>query len=239
MDKEQTARANEEGIRRNSYPGRGIVLGLTPNGRNYVHVYWIMGRSENSRNRLFSREGDFIKTKAFDEAKMKDPSLIIYYPVKSLNGRHIVSNGDQTDTIYDYIKEGKTFEDALNTREYEPDYPNFTPRISGITDLGAEQPYYALAILKAAGGKCLREYYYYKDPQPGYGHCVHTYREDGDPLPSFAGEPYAVRLYDEIQANADYYWDLLNRANRISLMVKFIGAKTNKTEYVIINANAV
>lgn len=238
MDFEQIAVSNEKKLKQNKYPGRGIVIGMSPDGKKYIQVYWIMGRSENSRNRIFKADGEFIKTQAYDEAKMVDPSLIIYYPVKAFENYHIVTNGDQTDTIYDCIKNGKTFEDALVTREFEPDPPNFTPRISGITDLSKEKASYALSILRSINNNsefCQRNYYYYSSFIAGFGHCIHTYNEDGNPIPSFDKEPYIVKLHNNIDDNADYFWNLLNEDNKVSLLVKYIDKADKTVETKIIN----
>lgn len=240
MNLEKMALINAEAIGENQYPGRGIVIGMTPDGENYVQVYWIMGRSQNSRNRIFELDGSFVKTKAFDPEKLEDPSLIIYYPVKDINNIHIVTNGDQTDTIYDYIKEGKSFEDALNTREFEPDAPNFTPRISGFIDCSGEEAAYGMSILKTIDNNknfCLRSYFYYGSFINGYGHCIHTYKEDGNPIPSFVGEPLVINLKNDIEENAEYFWNLLNDDNKISLLVKYINVKDNSIKYKIINKN--
>lgn len=242
MDLTQIALRNEKQILQNKYPGRGIIIGMTPDGKNYIQIYWIMGRSINSRNRIFEVEGSSIKTKAFDEAKMEDPSLIIYYPIKSIDDYHIVGNGDQTNTIYQYIKNGKTFESALNTRKFEPDPPNFTPRISGFIDLSTEKASYGMSILKSINNNqefCQRGYFYFSDFIEGFGHCIHTYKEDGNPIPSFDREPFIVKLYDNIEDNAEHFWDLLNAENKISLVVKYIGTADKKIEYKIINKNII
>lgn len=233
-------KANVTALRNNVYPGRGIIQGLTPDSQNYVQIYWIMGRSENSRNRIFMNENGFIKTKAFDEAKVTDPSLIIYYPAKFSGGNHIVTNGDQTDTIFSALGSGGTFESALNTRTFEPDAPNFTPRISGIVNLRntGNQYVYQLSILKGVKecpDVCIRHYFNYETAIPGVGHCLHTYVGDGNPLPSFTGEPYGVELMNDIDALAGYYWDVLNPENRISLLVKFIGVTDGKVRIKIVN----
>lgn len=225
-------------LKNNAYPGRGIVIGKTPDGENLVQVYWIMGRSENSRNRIFAKDGEFVKTEAFDESKLVDPSLIIYYPSRVINNAHIITNGDQTDTIYNEIKEGRTFEDALQLREFEPDAPNYTPRISGIVDLDDSKNAYKLSILKSLynnGNYCLRNIYKYEKAINGVGHCIHTYKEDGNPLPSFSGEPYLMPIQDNIENVSDYYWNLLNDENKISLLVKFINIKTKETKIKIVN----
>lgn len=237
MNIQEAALINEGLIKKNTYPGRGIIIGMSPDRQNYVQVYWIMGRSNNSRNRVFVREGSFMRTKAFDESKLEDPSLIIYYPIKDFNGCHIVTNGDQTDTIYDFLKQGKTFDDALKTREFEPDAPNFTPRISGVLDLN-NSPSYTLSVLKSESQNpdyCLRAFYYYDKFIPGNGHCIHTYESDGNPLPSFAGDPKLVRVFDDINKTAEFYWDLLNEENKVSLVVKFVSFDGKEIEMKIIN----
>lgn len=238
MSFKEESNKNEGNLKKNIYPGRGMVIGQTPDSKNYVQVYWIMGRSSNSRNRIFESDGDFIRTRAFDESKLCDPSLIIYYPVKSLKGYHIVTNGDQTDTIYDFINNGDSFEAALNTRKFEPDKPNYTPRISGI--INTNKSSFALSILKSADGNeefCIRNYYNYDKFISGFGYCIHTYVEDGNPIPSFKGEPYIVSLENDIDKNAEKYWNILNEDNRISLLVKYINCDTKKTSVRIINKN--
>ncbi len=231
-------KTNLETLKNNSYPGRGIITGMSPNGRHYVQIYWIMGRSENSRNRIFVNENGFVKTQAFDEKKVTDPSLIIYYPVKFYDGNHIVSNGDQTDTIFNALQTGGCFESALNTRQFEPDAPNYTPRISGLIDLQTRNYAYRLSIIKAVPGcsnACIRNYFNYETAFPGIGHCLHTYNSDGNPLPSFEGEPYPVELYDDIDRSAEYYWEILNKDNRVSLLVKFINITNGESWIKIIN----
>ncbi|HBF38876.1 MAG TPA: inosine monophosphate cyclohydrolase [Firmicutes bacterium] len=240
MDLEKLAKFNMEQLTKNSYPGRGIISGLSPDGGHYVQIYWIMGRSQNSRNRVFQNEKGFVRTKAFDESKVTDPSLIIYYPVKFWQNCHIVSNGDQTDTIYECLQNGGTFEEALDTRKFEPDAPNFTPRISGIIDFNDSRSLYQLSIIKSAANRpetCIHSYFRYSKGIPGVGHCLHTYSGDGEPLPSFAGEPYPVILYNDIDQTANCYWDLLNRDNRVSLLAKYIDIRTHESEIRIINQN--
>jgi len=223
----------------NAYPGRGIVIGATPDGTRLVQVYWIMGRSENSRNRVFIQEDNgFVRTEAKDPAKLTDPSLIIYYPVRHVNGAHIVTNGDQTDTIYEALQSGGSFESALATRTYEPDAPNFTPRISGLVDRNDGQFSYKLSILKSNGNvedQTLRHTYTYEKAIPGYGHCIHTYQGDGNPLPSFQGEPQLVPLANDIREIADLYWKALNEENKISLLVKTIDIASGGTELLVLN----
>ncbi|CAG7644153.1 hypothetical protein PAESOLCIP111_04636 [Paenibacillus solanacearum] len=223
----------------NVYPGRGIIIGLTPDGTRLVQVYWIMGRSENSRNRVFIEEANgFLRTEAKDPAKLTDPSLIIYYPVKHVNGAHIVTNGDQTDTIHEALQAGGSFESALATRTYEPDAPNFTPRISGIVDLRDEQFAYKLSILKSSANtedQTLRHTYSYEKALPGLGHCIHTYAGDGNPLPSFQGEPALVPLFDDARQIADTYWNALNDENKIALLVKTIRLTDGAAELLVVN----
>jgi IMP cyclohydrolase len=231
------AEINAANLMKNAYPGRGIVLGATQDGTRLAQIYWIMGRSQNSRNRVFQEESGFVRTKAFDESKLTDPSLIIYYPVKHYKDFHVVSNGDQTDTVMEFVKAGRTWNDALMTREFEPDAPNFTPRITGVIDLKAQWAY-ALSILKSQDGDgrhCLRHFYYYEKPVPGYGHCIHTYKGDGSPLPSFAGEPYLMPVPGDAKEACRYYWSLLNEDNRISLLAKYIDLESGEYEICIIN----
>lgn len=233
----QIADENAEILKKNSYPGRGIVLGVTRNGEKLVQIYWIMGRSDNSRNRIFVEEQGFVRTKAYDDSKLIDPSLIIYYPIKTFDQYHIISNGDQTDTVYDYLKTGRNFEDALMTREFEPDAPNFTPRITGMMELNGKN-IYSLAILKSQEGDsntCIRNFFNIEKPILGLGHCIHTYEKDGEPLPSFKGEPYLMPIQDSADEALAAYWELLNTDNRISLLVKTIEIKTGNVEIKIKN----
>jgi len=221
-------------LNENTYPGRGIVIGRSADNTKTVIAYFIMGRSENSRNRIFIEDGEGIKTKAYDESKLTDPSLIIYSPVRVINGETIVTNGDQTDTAYDFIKEGKTFEEALRTRTFEPDDPNFTPRISGITKDGK----YKLSILKSANGdknSVQRYFFEYVQPQAGLGHFIHTYKCDGNPIPSFEGEPELVKIEGDIDSFTKSVWENLNADNKVSLFVRYIDIATNKYETRIIN----
>ncbi|WP_240421706.1 IMP cyclohydrolase [Paenibacillus periandrae] len=233
------AEQNLESLQHNPYPGRGIVIGLTPDGTKLVQVYWIMGRSVNSRNRIFvQEENGFLRTEAKDPALLTDPSLIIYYPLKHTEGSHIVTNGDQTDTIYDALLAGGTFEQALTTRTFEPDAPNYTPRISGLIELNNPQCQYKLSILKSNAGnpeQTFRQFFHYEQAIAGYGHCIHTYSEDGDPLPSFQGEPKLVPVYDNIDQTLHAYWDRLNEDNKISLLVKTIQLDNGQTELKVIN----
>ena len=223
-----------------TYPGRGIILGQSPDGKKAVIAYFIMGRSENSRNRVFVADGQGIKTKAFDESKMVDPSLIIYAPVRKVNPLiTIVTNGDQTDTVVDAMQAGKTFEDALRTREFEPDAPNFTPRISGaVYSCFSKGTFtYQLSILKSNMGNpdsCLRFFYDYA-PVPGLGHFIHTYQQDGNPLPSFEGEPTPVTIDGDIDAFTATVWNNLNADNKVSLFTRFIDLATGAEETRILN----
>ena len=218
------------------YPGRGIILGKSEDNRA-VFAYFIMGRSTNSRNRVFEVSNDDIKTKAFDESLLSDPSLIIYSPVRVLGKKIIVTNGDQTDTIYEYLKDKKTFEDALYTRTFEPDAPNFTPRISGIIDIESGLKL-KLSILKSDEGdesQSLRFFYNYDNPKPGEGFLIHTYKENSDPLKSFEGEPIKVSLKGSIDEFCNSLWNSLNTDNKISLAVRYIDMATGKYEQIIKN----
>lgn len=220
----------------NSYPGRGIVVGKSADSSKAVIAYFIMGRSVNSRNRIFEEnDRGGIRTKAFDESKMEDPSLIIYNPVLKLGKSTIVTNGDQTDTIYDFMKENKNYREALLTREFEPDAPNYTPRISAVLD---EKGDYVFSILKSNMGKpvCLRYFYEYPSAQ-GLGHFIHTYKCDGDPIPSFEGEPTPVEIKGDIDEFTDMIWKNLNEDNKVSLFTRFIDLKTGEEETRIINKN--
>lgn len=224
-----------------SYPGRGIVLGKSADGSKAVIAYFIMGRSENSRNRVFTKTSDGIKTEAFDPSKLVDPSLIIYSPVRVLGNKTIVTNGDQTDTVYDLMNEGKTFEQSLTTREFEPDEPNYTPRISGIVECENGKMNYAMSILKSADGNpdcCERYTFTYDKPIAGLGRFIHTYIGDGNPLPSFEGEPTLVEIgNDDINAFADKIWNSLNEDNKVSLFVRYIDIATGEIKSKIINKN--
>ena len=229
-----------EALGGNSYPGRGILLGKSEDGGSAAVAYFIMGRSENSRNRVFVEDGKGLRTKAFDESKIKDPSLILYSPVRVLDGTVIVTNGDQTDTIYENLMRGETFEDALRTRTFEPDTPNFTPRISGLAEFGKQGFGYRLSILKSASGNpasAERFFYEYSDPVNGEGRLIHTYAGDGEPLPSFDGEPTAVNVPSDIDLFTRQIWESLNAENRISLFTRYISLKTGLSETRIINKN--
>ncbi len=230
----------ENELKSNAYPGRGIVMGKTPNGKYAVTAYFIMGRSENSRNRVFVEDGEGIRTQAFDPSKLSDPSLIIYAPVRVLGNKTIVTNGDQTDTIYERMDSQQTFEQALRTREFEPDAPNYTPRISGIMHIGNGSYHYAMSILKSSHGNpdsCQRYTFAYSDPLAGEGHFIHTYMCDGDPLPSFEGEPKLVEMEDDMDAFTDRLWQSLNEDNKVSLFVRYIEIETGKYTSKIVNKN--
>ncbi len=227
-------------LRENEYPGRGIIIGNSADGKSAVIAYFIMGRSENSRNRVFVEDGSGIRTQAFDPAKLEDPSLIIYAPVRVLGNKTIVTNGDQTDTIYELMDKQMTFEQALRTREFEPDVPNYTPRISGIVHRIDGGFNYALSILKSADGNpasCRRYTFSYNNPIPGQGHFIHTYMHDGTPLPSFEGEPKQIAVPNSAEELADMLWQNLNNDNKVSLFVRYIDIKSGKTDSRIINKN--
>lgn len=230
----------EAELQSNAYPGRGIVIGKTPDGTKAVTAYFIMGRSENSRNRVFVEDGEGIRTQAFDPSKLSDPSLIIYAPVRVLGNKTIVTNGDQTDTIYELMDKQMTFEQPLRTREFEPDGPNYTPRISGIMHIKDGKYNYAMSILKSNNGNpdaCNRYTFAYENPVAGEGHFIHTYKCDGNPLPSFEGEPKLVAIEDDMDAFADKIWKSLNEDNKVSLFVRYIDIATGKYESKIINKN--
>ena len=224
----------------NAYPGRGIIIGRSRDGKSAVTAYFIIGRSVNSRNRVFVTEGEGIRTQAFDPSKLEDPLLIIYAPVRVLGNTTIVTNGDQTDTVYDGMKEGKTFEESLRCRKYEPDGPNFTPRISGIMNIENGSYDYAMSILKSDNGDpdcCNRYTFTYDNPKAGEGRFIHTYMQDGNPLPSFEGEPEWIDIEGDIDEFTSMLWDNLNEENKVSLFVRFIDIATKETETRIINKN--
>lgn len=224
-----------------AYHGRGIIIGKSVDGKKAITAYFIMGRSVNSRNRVFVAEGDAMRTKAFDESKMIDPHLIIYYPVRVLGNKTIVTNGDQTDTIYELMDKQMTFEQALRTREFEDDAPNYTPRISGIIHHENGEMNYAMSILKSAdgdGSSCQRYTYAYSNPLAGRAKFIHTYKADGNPLPSFEGEPKTLELPDvDIDTMTDIIWKNLNEDNKVSLFVRYIDLETNEIETRIVNKN--
>jgi IMP cyclohydrolase len=225
-------------LRNSTYPGRGIIIGQSPDQKHLIQVYWIMGRSDGSRNRTFVSEGECVRTRAFDESKLDNPSLVVYYPIRVIRGHHILTNGDQTDTIYDALENGGTFESALATRTFEPDPPILTPRISGIIDLDDGEASYKLAVLKtvALNEACgTRHFFNYETPILGIGHCITTYRDDGNPPPSFSGEPLVVELFDTLEQNADHYWKILDPDNKVSLLVKFLDPGSGASKIHIIN----
>jgi len=230
--------SNFNALKNNTYPGRGIIVGLSPDSKTIYQIYWIMGRSSNSRNRIFAQEGDFIKTKAFDDSKLEDPSLIIYYPMKKYNNYHIVTNGDQTDTIYDFLSRGKSFEDAVNSRCFEPDAPNFTPRISNIVAINDPNLVCKISVNKTLNNDSnypATYIYKYKHLIPSVGFLITTYSQDGNPLPSFCGEPVHIPIFDDIKTNLTSYWDCLDSENKISLFVKGIDLISGSDSILIIN----
>ena len=226
-------------VKDNSYVGRGIVIGKTEDGTKAAIAYFIMGRSENSRNRVFLEKGEEVIIEPFDASKVEDPSLIIYSPIKKWENQLIVTNGDQTDTIYDFIKEGKSFADALQTREFEPDAPNFTPRISGMLTFADGDFSYQISILKSAdaqGSACSRYTFAYP-ALAGLGHFIHTYAGDGNPLPTFQGEPERTSIPNDIDTFTKEIWENLNEENKISIYVRFVDLKTGAVENRMINKN--
>ena len=230
----------EQELKSNAYPGRGIILGKSPDGKKAVAAYFIMGRSENSRNRVFVEEGEGIRTQAYDPSKLTDPSLIIYAPVRVLGNKTIVTNGDQTDTIYEGMDRQLTFEQSLRQREFEPDAPNYTPRISGIMHVENGKYNYAMSILKSSDGDpsgCNRYTFAYENPKAGEGHFIHTYMHDGDPLPSFEGEPKRIAVPDDIEEFTKLLWNSLNEENKVSLFVRYIDIEDGTCETRIVNKN--
>ncbi len=230
----------EQELKSNEYPGRGIVIGRSADGKYAVTAYFIMGRSSNSRNRVFVTEGEGIRTEAFDPSKLEDPSLIIYAPVRVLGKDTIVTNGDQTDTIYEGMDKGLTFEQSLRSREFEPDAPNYTPRISGVMHVEDGQYDYSMSILKSNNGDpscCNRYTFSYDKPVAGEGHFIHTYMHDGNPLPSFSGEPKLVDIPNDMDAFTDMVWNSLNEDNKVSLFVRFIDIATGEYKTKIVNKN--
>lgn len=227
-------------VANNAYPGRGIVIGKSEDGKSSVAAYFIMGRSENSRNRVFVKEGEGIRTEAYDPSKLTDPSLIIYAPVRVLGNKTIVTNGDQTDTVFDGLSEGLNFEESLRSREFEPDAPNYTPRISGLLTYENNDFSYQMSILKSNDGNanaCHRFTYSYDTAIAGEGHFIHTYMEDGDPLPSFKGEPKKVALSGDMETFACDLWHHLNEENKVSLFVRYTNLETGEVSTKIINKN--
>ena len=229
----------DELIKGNTYPGRGIIIGLTPDGTKAVSAYFIMGRSNNSRNRIFTDKAGEIYTEPYDASLVEDPSLIIYAAVRKYENNLIVTNGDQTDTIYDFVKEGKTFAEALETREFEPDGPNFTPRISGMLTFADGEFGYQMSILKSADadGSACNRYTYNYSPLAGVGHFIHTYVCDGNPIPTFQGEPERIEILDCIDCYTNSLWDALDENNKISLYVRYTDLKTGEYTDRLINKN--
>ena len=229
----------EDLLSANSYPGRGIVIGKSADGKQAMIAYFIMGRSENSRNRVFERFDGGMRTKAFDESKLVDPSLIIYNPFLKTDNTDIITNGDQTDTIYNALLDGKSFEDALMTREFEPDHPNYTPRISGIIYYGDADFTYSMSILKSAFGnpEVCNRYFYRYTPMNGIGHFIHTYECDGNPIPSFYGEPEVVKLPNTAEELAELVWKNLNADNKVSLFIRTVPLDGGEPTEMIINKN--
>ncbi len=230
----------EQELKNNTYPGRGIVIGRSENGKYAVTAYFIMGRSSNSRNRIFAVEGEGIRTEAYDPSKLEDPSLIIYAPVRVLGKQTIVTNGDQTDTAYEGMKKGLTFEQSLRSREFEPDGPNYTPRISGVLHVENGDFEYAMSILKSNNGDpscCNRYTFTYDNPAAGEGRFIHTYMHDDNPLPSFSGEPKVVKISDNMEEFTKMLWNSLNEDNKVSLFVRYIDIETEEYETTIINKN--
>lgn len=226
-------------IKDNEYVGRGIVIGKTADGTKAAVAYFIMGRSENSRNRVFREEGENITIYPFDESKVEDPSLIIYSPIRVIDNKLIVTNGDQTDTVYDFVKEGRSFKEALETRQFEPDAPNFTPRISGMITFGEKDFTYSMSILKsmdAEGTECARYTFDYRAMR-GLGHFIHTYECNGDPIPTFQGEPERVAVPDDMNEFAEKIWNSLNSDNKISLYVRYIDLNDGSVQSKMYNKN--
>ena len=227
-------------LKDNTYPGRGIVIGKSEDGKKAVFAYFIMGRSENSRNRVFKEDDGNVFTEPFDYSKVEDPSLIIYAAIRNYENKMVVTNGDQTDTIYEFLKEGKCFKQALKTREFEPDFPNFTPRISGMLTFGDDDFKYQMSILKSAdekGSACNRYFYEYA-PFNGLGHFIHTYVCDGNPIPTFQGEPERVKIPNNIDDFTNEIWTNLNENNKISLYVRYVDIESGVYENRMINKNS-
>lgn len=230
----------DQELKKNAYPGRGIVIGRSKDAKYAVTAYFIMGRSVNSRNRVFVEDGEGIRTEAFDPSKLEDPSLIIYAPVRVLGNKTIVTNGDQTDTIYEGMDKQLTFEQSLRSREFEPDAPNYTPRISGILHIEGGSYNYAMSILKSNDGDpscCIRNTFAYENPAAGEGRFIHTYLHDGDPLPSFEGEPEKVEISGDIDSFTELIWNSLNPENKVSLFVRYINIGDGSYETRIVNKN--
>ena len=229
----------DELIKGNSYVGRGIIVGKSADGTKAVTAYFIMGRSENSRNRIFVENGDEVIIHPFDASKVEDPSLIIYSPIRVIDNNLIVTNGDQTDTVYDFVSEGRSFKEALETRKFEPDAPNLTPRISAMLTFDENDFTYEMSILKSADaeGTACNRYTYSYAPLKGLGHFIHTYVCDGNPIPTFQGEPERVAIPDSIDEFTDTIWTNLDENNKISIYVRYVDLKTGETENRMINKN--
>lgn len=239
-EKEMEMRDIAKELKENAYPGRGIIIGKSADGKHAVTAYFIMGRSENSRNRVFVEDGEGIRTQAFDPSKLTDPSLIIYAPVRVLGNKTIVTNGDQTDTIYEGMDKQLTFEQSLRSREFEPDGPNYTPRISGIMHIDNGTYNYAMSILKSNNGNpdaCNRYTFAYENPVAGEGHFIHTYMHDGNPLPSFEGEPKLVGIPNDMDDFTNLLWENLNEDNKVSLFVRYINIENGEYRTNIVNKN--
>ena len=227
-------------LQENTYPGRGIVTGLSGDGKYAVCAYFIMGRSANSRNRIFVEDGDGIRTQAFDPSKMEDPSLIIYAPVRVLGCRTIVTNGDQTDTVFEGLSAGKTFEQSLETRQFEPDGPNYTPRISALMEVNEGRYTYRMSVLKSDDGdpaRNVRNSFFFDNPAAGVGHFIHTYARNEEPLPAFEGEPKKVDIAGGIDEFTEMVWNALNEDNKVSLFVRFIDLADGSFQTRIVNKN--
>ena len=233
-------KAISEILKGNAYPGRGILVGRSEDGKSAVCAYFIMGRSVNSRNRVFIEEGEGIRTEAFDESKLSDPSLIIYAPVRVLGSRTVITNGDQTDTVYEALASGGTFEGALRTREFEPDAPNYTPRISALVDTADGEFRFSMSILKSDNGdpeRCIRNIFEYPGCAAGEGRFIHTYMMDGDPLPSFEGEPERAGISGDIDEFTKTLWESLDEDNKVSLFVRYIDIASGEYDTRIVNKN--
>lgn len=229
----------EELLKDNPYPGRGIMIGKTPDGSRAVAAYFIMGRSANSRNRIFTEKNGEVFTEPYDAAKVEDPSLIIYAAIRSYKNNLVVTNGNQTDTVIDGLQAGRSFSEALESREFEPDGPNFTPRISGMLTFGNDDFTYQMSILKSADaeGRACNRFTWSYAPRAGLGHFIHTYVCDGNPIPSFQGEPERIAVCDDIGEMTERIWNALNEQNKISLYVRYIDLKTGDTEDRLVNKN--
>lgn len=235
---EKDVKSNLESFKNIYYPGRGIIIGMSPDSNFMVQIYWTAGRSENSQNRVIINENGFIKTKAYIDKELINPSLIIYYAAKDLGPYHIISNGEQTDTIYDSLLANESFESAINQWEFEHDPPLYTPRISGLVDVNNKKNSYKLSINKSINNDpnyCIRNFYTYETAVPGIGHCIHTYESIGDSISSFNGEPFMLKTFNDIDKTIDYYWKILNDDIKVAMYVKFINIQTGKFEFRLKN----